>query len=55
MKRKTAGQNLNRNPKFAAQVARALVRAEKSARLTAQRYGTCLYVWENGKIVAKEP
>ena len=55
MKRKTVAQNLNRNPKLAARVERALVRAEESARRTARMYGTPLYVWENGKVVAKRP
>jgi hypothetical protein len=55
MKRKPPGQNLNRNPKLAARVGRALVRAEESARRTARMYGTPFYVWENGKVVAKDP
>jgi hypothetical protein len=55
MKRKTVAQNLNRNPKLAARVERALVRAEESARRTARMYGTPLYVWENGRVVAKRP
>lgn len=55
MKRKTVAQNLNRNPKFAARVGRALVRAEESAPRTARMYGTPLYVWENGRVVAKRP
>ena len=37
---------------FAAGVGRALRRAAKDARKTA---GTPLYVWENGKVVAKKP
>jgi hypothetical protein len=45
----------NRNPKLAARVARALLRAGESARRTARMYGTPLYVWENGKVVAKRP
>lgn len=45
----------NRNPKFAARVERALLRAGESARRTARMYGTPLYVWENGKVVAKRP
>ena len=55
MKRKISDQSSNRNPKLAARVGRALVRAEESARRTARMYGTPLYVWENGKVVAKEP
>jgi hypothetical protein len=40
---------------FAAGVGRALRRAAKDARKTARMYGTPLYVWENGKVVAKKP
>jgi hypothetical protein len=36
-------------------VCRALRRAAKVARKTARMYGTPIYVWENGKIVAKKP
>jgi hypothetical protein len=55
MKAKNSSKNLNRNPKFAAGVERALIRAEEAARRTARMYGTPLYVWENGKVVAKRP
>jgi hypothetical protein len=40
---------------FAAGVGRALRRAAKDARKTARMYGTPLYLWEDGKVVAKEP
>jgi hypothetical protein len=36
-------------------VGRALRRAAKVARKTARMYGTPIYVWENGKVVAKKP
>ena len=36
-------------------VGRALRRAAKVARKTAKMYGTPIYVWENGKVVAKKP
>ena len=36
-------------------VGRALRRAGKVARKTARMYGTPIYVWENGKVVAKKP
>lgn len=36
-------------------VGRALRRAAKDARKTARMYGTPLYVWEHGKVVAKKP
>ena len=40
---------------FVAGVGRALRRAAKQARKTARMYGTSIYIWENGKIVAKKP
>jgi hypothetical protein len=36
-------------------VGRALRRAAKVARKTARMYGTPIYVWENGTVVAKKP
>lgn len=45
----------NRNPEFAAVVYRALLRAAESARRTARMYGTRLYYWEKGRVVAKRP
>ncbi len=36
-------------------VGRALRRAAKAARKTARMYDTPIYVWENGKVVAKKP
>jgi hypothetical protein len=46
---------INRNPKLAARVKRALMRAERAARKTARMHGTPIYVWQNGKVVAKKP
>jgi hypothetical protein len=40
---------------FAEEVARALRRAAKDARRIARMYRTPLYVWENGRVVAKRP
>jgi hypothetical protein len=40
---------------FSEAVGRALRRAAKAARKTAKMYGTPIYVWENGKVVAKKP
>ena len=40
---------------IAASVGQALRRAAKDARKTARMYGTPIYVWENGKVVAKKP
>jgi hypothetical protein len=45
------GLKTSQSESFAAGVGRALRRAEKTARM----YGTPLYVWENGKVVAKKP
>ena len=36
-------------------VGRALRRAAKVAHKTARIHGTPIYVWENGKVVAKKP
>jgi hypothetical protein len=40
---------------FATGVGQALRRAAKDARKTARMYGTPVYVWKNGKIVAEKP
>ena len=50
------GNNGKKNSKeFALAVGRALRRAAKSARKTARAYGTPIYVWQNGKVVALKP
>lgn len=36
-------------------IARGLRLAYTSARKTARMYGTPIYAWENGKVVAKKP
>lgn len=41
--------------KFVQSVGRALRRAAKMARKTARAYHTPLYIWQNGKVVAKKP
>ena len=41
--------------RFFQAVGSALRRAAKAARKTARMYGTPIYVWENGKVVAKKP
>jgi hypothetical protein len=46
---------VSRPRSFAAGVGRALRRAAKDAQKTARMYGTPLYLWENGKVVAKKP
>ena len=40
---------------FSAGVARGLRMAARRARKIARMYGTPIYVWENGKVVAKKP
>ena len=44
-----------RIPDFHEGVYRALVLAAREARKIARRYGTPIYVWENGRVVAKKP
>ena len=55
MKEKPKKDLDNKNPRLAAKVGRALIRAGESAQKTARMYGTPIYVWENGKVVAKKP
>jgi hypothetical protein len=40
---------------FAEGVERALKRAAAEARRIARLHGTPIYVWEKGKVVAKDP
>jgi len=40
---------------FSAGVGRGLRQAARSARETARMHGTPIYVWENGRVVAKKP
>lgn len=40
---------------FSKQVGAALRRASKVARKTARMYGTPVYYWENGQVVARKP
>jgi hypothetical protein len=52
MKAKTS----SRKPEhFATGVGRALRRAAKDAQTIARMNGTPIYIWENGKVVAKKP
>ena len=48
-------KSTRRRQSFAAGVGRGMRRAERTAREVARRYGTPIYVWENGKVVAKDP
>ena len=47
--------NTRRTKDFADGVGRALRRAAKDARRIARMYGTPVYVWKNGKVVAEKP
>jgi hypothetical protein len=40
---------------FAAGVGRGLRRAARTAREVARMHGTPVYIWKNGKVVAKDP
>jgi hypothetical protein len=44
-----------RKESFAAGVGRGLRKAARTARKIARMHGTPIYVWENGKVVAKDP
>lgn len=48
-------KNSTASKQFSQAVGRALRRAAKAARKTARMHGTPIYVWENGKVVAKKP
>ncbi|MEX5217380.1 MAG: hypothetical protein NW701_06090 [Nitrospira sp.] len=50
-----ASKRSKRSKDFIEGVGRALRRAAKVARKTARAHGTPIYVWENGKVVAKKP
>jgi len=49
---KTTGQEAK---EFSAKAGRALRRAARVARKTARAYGTPIYVWKNGRVVALKP
>jgi len=40
---------------FAAAVGRALRRSGRVARKTARAYGTPVYIWRDGKVIAQKP
>ena len=40
---------------FVRAVGRALLRAAKVARKTAQTHHTPIYIWQDGKVVARKP
>jgi hypothetical protein len=41
--------------RFLVAVERSIQQAARRARATARMYGTPIYVWEKGRIVAKKP
>jgi hypothetical protein len=51
----TRRKSPKRQESFAAGVGRGMRRAARTAREVARRYGTPIYVWGNGKVVAKDP
>jgi hypothetical protein len=51
----TKAESKKRVDEFAKSVSRGLRRAARDARKTAKMYGTPIYVWENGRVVAKKP
>lgn len=51
---KRSGGN-RRTKEFANRVGRALRRASRAARKTARIFGTPVYVWKDGKVVAEKP
>ncbi len=56
LKKKSRSRKKPESPEsFASGVGRGLRMAARSARRTARMYGTPIYVWENGKVVAKKP
>lgn len=55
MKRAKRSKGKGDSKTFALAVGRALRRAAKSARKTARAYGTPMYIWQNGRVVAQEP
>jgi hypothetical protein len=54
-KARGAAQKKIKSDKFVKDVGAALKDAARAARKTARMYGTPIYVWENGKVVAKKP
>jgi hypothetical protein len=51
----TRRKSSKRKESVAAGVGRGMRRAARTAREVARMYGTPIYVWEKGKVVAKDP
>jgi len=51
----TKAQKSKASAEFAREVGKSLRTAARAARKTARMHGMPIYVWENGKVVAKRP
>jgi hypothetical protein len=52
----TTRRKLPKKPEtFVAGVGRGMRRAARTAREVARMHGTPIYIWEDGKVVAKKP
>jgi len=51
----TKSKNPKKPESFSAGVGRGLRRSAKTARKVARMYGTPVYFWKNGKVVAEKP
>jgi len=50
------GNNKTREQKeLSESIGKALRAASRRARKTARMYGTPIYIWQDGKVVAKKP
>ena len=51
----TRRKSTKKQESFAPGVGRGMRRAARTAREVARMHGTPIFVWENGKVVAKDP
>ncbi len=54
----TKSLNMARKPQHTPhtkRIEKALIRSRDAARRMARMYGTPIYVWESGKVVARKP
>ena len=51
----TRRKSPKKSESFAVGVGRGMRRAARTAREVARMHGTPIYVWEDGKVVAKKP
>jgi hypothetical protein len=52
---KTTKKTKSKAGSFTVEIERALRRSRLSARKTARMYGTPIYIWRDGKVVAEKP